>query len=127
MANPVMTLIGRLGQDPEALPNGGMRLRVVSNDRVKNEVTGQWEDKDTSWYTVKLWRKNAEDARNILRKGQEVVIYGRQREESWIDKSSGQERRTYEITADFVGVTLHSLNKQATTATASTREDIWAN
>ena len=43
MANPTVTFTGRIGQDPVVLSNGGIRLRVVTNDRVKNDQTGQWE------------------------------------------------------------------------------------
>ena len=42
MANPTVTLIGRLGQDPTEINNGGLRLRIATNDRVKNDTTGQW-------------------------------------------------------------------------------------
>ena len=41
MANPTVTFTGRIGQDPVVLSNGGIRLRVVTNDRVKNDQTGE--------------------------------------------------------------------------------------
>ena len=50
MANPTITIVGRVGQDPVKLNGGGVRLRIVSNDRVKNDSTGSWDDKDTSWW-----------------------------------------------------------------------------
>jgi len=34
MANPTITIVGRVGQDPVKLNGGGVRLRIVSNDRV---------------------------------------------------------------------------------------------
>ena len=71
MANPTITIVGRVGQDPVKLNGGGVRLRIVSNDRVKNDATGSWDDKDTSWWTVKAWKNLAEQAVATLKKGQE--------------------------------------------------------
>ena len=57
--NPQIIITGRIGQDPVALSNGGVRLRVVTNDQVKNEETGKWEDKQTSWLDRKSTRLNS--------------------------------------------------------------------
>ena len=110
MANPTITIVGRVGQDPIKLNGGGIRLRVVSNDRVKNDATGNWDDKNTSWWTVKAWKSLAEQAVNTLKKGQEVVIMGKIYEETWTDKE-GNNRTTYEVNADTIAVTTYSLNK----------------
>jgi single-strand DNA-binding protein len=110
MANPTITIVGRVGQDPIKLNGGGIRLRVVSNDRVKNDATGNWDDKNTSWWTVKAWKSLAEQAVNTLKKGQEVVIMGKIYEETWADKE-GNNRTTYEVNADTIAVTTYSLNK----------------
>lgn len=110
MANPTITIVGRVGQDPIKLNGGGIRLRVVSNDRVKNDATGNWDDKNTSWWTVKAWKSLAEQAVNTIKKGQEVVIMGKIYEETWTDKE-GNNRTTYEVNADTIAVTAYSLNK----------------
>ena len=117
MANPTVTLIGRLGQDPSEISNGGLRLRIATNDRVKNDTTGQWEDKDTSWWTVKVWGTKADQLRNVLKKGQEVVAIGKMKEENWV--KDGVERNSYEISsADTVAVTGYSLSKGVTPTNA---------
>jgi single-strand DNA-binding protein len=110
MANPTITIVGRVGQEPVKLNGGGIRLRVVSNDRVKNDATGNWDDKDTSWWTVKAWKSLAEQASSILKKGQEVVIMGKIYEETWTDKE-GNSRTTYEVNAETIAVTAYSLSK----------------
>jgi single-strand DNA-binding protein len=110
MANPTITIVGRVGQDPVSLNGGGIRLRVVSNDRIKNDSTGNWDDKDTSWWTVKAWKSLAEQANKTLKKGQEVVIIGKIYEETWTDKE-GNSRTTYEVNADTIAVTTYSLSK----------------
>jgi single stranded DNA-binding protein len=110
MANPTITLTGRIGQEPTVLSNGGLKLRVVTNDRGKNEETGMWEDKLTSWWTVKVWNKLAEASKDVLNKGQEVTITGTIYEENWKDQS-GNQRNSYDIRAETIAVTTRSLSK----------------
>jgi single-strand DNA-binding protein len=114
--NPQIIITGRIGQDPVALPNGGARLRVVTNDQVKNEETGKWEDRQTSWFTVKAWRKQAEQALAVLKKGQEVTIVGKIYEEHWVDKNTGQERSGYDIIAQSIAVGIYTLDKEQSEA-----------
>jgi len=109
MSNPKVTLVGRIGQGPEPI-GSGIRVRLATNDRTINESTGQWEDKDTSWWTVKAWKTLAENSKNILRKGQEVIVIGNMREENWTDKD-GNKRVSYEIIADSIAVTTKTLSK----------------
>lgn len=111
MANPTITLVGRLGQDPVSIGDNGLRLRLVTNDRVKNEETGKYEDSATSWWTIKVWGRLAEQSRNSIKKGQELTIVGKIYEENWTDKS-GTNRSSYEIRADSVAVTTYSINKE---------------
>lgn len=111
MANPTVTIVGRLGQDPESIGSSGLRLRVVSNDRARNEETGEWEDRLTSWWTVKAWKTLAEQSKAVLKKGQEVIIVGKMYEENWTD-TSGNKRTSYEIMADSIAVTTYTLSKR---------------
>lgn len=110
MANPIITIVGRVGQDPLKLNGGGIKLRIASNDRFKNDSTGQWEDKDTSWWTVKAWKSLAEQSFTTLKKGQEVVVVGKIYEETWKDKD-GNNRNSYSVIADTIAVTTWSLSK----------------
>lgn len=110
MANPTISFTGRIGQDPESVGSNGLRLRVATSDRVKNDETGQWEDKNTSWWTVKLWRNLAEQSKSILSKGMEITVIGKIYEENWTDKE-GQKRTSYEVNADNISVTTYSLSK----------------
>jgi single-strand DNA-binding protein len=124
--NPEITLVGRLGMDPEKIGNNnsGVRLRVVTSDRAKNQ-TGEWIDKDTSWWTVKLWNKSAEQALATLKKGQEVMVRGTIFQDSWTDKD-GSTKTTYEIRGESIGVTSYSLSKNMTPVMAGTStENPW--
>jgi len=111
MANPTITLVGRLGQDPVSIGDTGLRLRLVTNDRVKNEETGKYEDAATSWWTIKVWGRLADQTRNSIKKGQELTIVGKIYEENWTDKT-GTNRSSYEIRAESIAVTTYSINKE---------------
>ena len=110
MANPIITIVGRVGSEPEVIGSNGLRFRVATNDRVKNDVTGEWEDKNTSWWTVKAWRTLAEQSKSVIKKGMEVIIVGKIYEDTWTDKD-GVKRSSYEINADSISVTAYTLSK----------------
>ena len=110
MANPIITIVGRVGSEPETVGSNGLRFRVATNDRVKNDVTGEWEDKNTSWWTVKAWRTLAEQSKSVIKKGMEVIIVGKIYEDTWTDKD-GVRRSSYEINADSISVTAYTLSK----------------
>lgn len=123
--NPKITIIGRLGKDPEAIGQSGARFTVATNDRVKNDKTGQWEDKNTSWWTIKAWKTLAQQAMSSLKKGQEVVIVGTIYQENWKD-ASGNARTSYEINAESIALTVHTLSKDTTQTEQSVpAEDPW--
>ena len=125
--NPVVTIVGTLGQDPSPM-GSGVRLRVAQNNRVKNQTTGQWEDGQTSWYTVKAWRNVAEQVMAVLQKGQEIIIVGELTENTWTDQKTGEKRSAHEITADHIGVTTYSLTKTQPPrrTVADSSDDDWA-
>jgi len=113
MANPIITIVGRVGSEPEAVGSNGLRFRVATNDRVKNDATGEWEDKNTSWWTVKAWRTLAAQSKTVIKKGMEVIIVGKIYEENWTDKD-GVKRSSYEINAESISVTAYTLSKDKT-------------
>jgi single-strand DNA-binding protein len=124
MANPTVTIVGRIGQDPDTInyaSGTGLKLRVATQDRVKND-SGNWEDKDTSWWTVKVWGKLAEQAKDVLKKGQEVTIVGKMREEQWTD-NAGNKRYTTDIKAENISVSVYTLQKNLVGTSSS--DDIW--
>jgi single-strand DNA-binding protein len=108
--NPKITLVGRLGKDPEAIGQSGAKFTVATKDRIKNEKTGAWEDRDTSWWTIKAWKTLGQQAMTTLKKGQEVVIVGTIYQENWTD-TNGNNRSSYEVNAESIAVTTHTLAK----------------
>ena len=77
MINKV-TLLGRLGQDPEfRMLDSGVavaRLSVATSRNWQNDA-GEWME-DTSWHNVVAWRKLAERAKSSLSKGDLVYVDG---------------------------------------------------
>ena len=114
MSNPNITIVGRIGTDPEFKNFGGnniVKFRVITSDRRKTD-DGRWEDVNTSGWNIVGWNKLAESSQNILQKGQEVIITGSLKEDSWTDKE-GNARKTAEITASNIAVTTYSIQKTA--------------
>lgn len=71
-------LVGRLGADPELrfTPSGAAvaSVNVAVQGRKKNG--DQWEDGETTWFRVTVWRQYAENLAESLRKGDRVVVTG---------------------------------------------------
>jgi single-strand DNA-binding protein len=78
MINKV-TLIGRLGGDPEIRHlEGGVavaRFSLATNDSYKDK-DGNWQD-STEWHNVVVWRDLAERASTQLKKGNLCYIEGK--------------------------------------------------
>jgi len=106
-------LIGNLGADPELryTPSGA----AVANFNMA--TTEKWKDKDgqmqerTEWHRIILWSRQAEIAKEYLRKGSSVYIEGRIQNRSYDDKD-GIKRYVTEI----IGQRMQFLGGRATGA-----------
>ena len=85
---------------PEQVPVA--TIRVGSTPRKLNRETGEWQDGETSYYSVKCWRKLAENVHGSLRKGDMVIVRGKVSIRSWPDDQQ-RVRMEVEIEADSVG------------------------
>jgi single-strand DNA-binding protein len=106
-----VTLVGFVAQDPRLREtNTGKHVTVVrvgATPRVLDKTTGQWHDKETSYYTVNCWQRLADHVQASLRKGDPVVVKGRFKTHSWEDRT-GHLRTQIEIEAETVG---HDLSR----------------
>ena len=117
-----VTLIGRLGRDPEVryMPNG----EAVANFSIATEE--QWKDRDgnrqtrTEWHNITLYRKLGEIAGQYLRKGGLVYIEGRIQSRKYTGKD-GIERTAYEIIGHEMKMLGSKPDNQAQTQTAQAR------
>ncbi len=88
-------LIGRLGADPEMrfLASGKALCRF---SLATNRNAGQDEHGtrlyETDWTHIEAWEHLAELCNTYLHKGRRVRVMGNLRNDSWVDKESGQTR-----------------------------------
>lgn len=98
-----VTVCGNVGTNPQITRTArGTKttFRVAHTPRVRQDA--DWQDGETSWYTVVAWNALGENAYHSLVKGQRVLVHGRHRIDEWTDEQ-GAARTTAEITADALG------------------------
>ena len=74
-----IVIVGRLGRDPEMrfTPNGqAVTSFSVATDNIRNDASGK-PIKETVWFRVSAWGKQAESCNNYLTKGKLVLVEGR--------------------------------------------------
>lgn len=74
-----ITVVGRLGRDPEMryMPNGDPATSFsIATDRQYNDKNGQ-KVKETTWFRISVFGKQAESANQYLAKGKIVLVEGR--------------------------------------------------
>ena len=73
-----VTLIGRLGKDPEVKTYGDKKkatFSIATTDTYKNQKGEKVED--TQWHNVVIWGSLAGVAEKFLKKGNEVCVEGK--------------------------------------------------
>jgi single-strand DNA-binding protein len=74
-----ITIVGRLGRDPEMryLPNGDpVTSFSIATDRVYNDKNSG-KQKETSWFRISVFGKQAEVVNQFASKGKMVLVEGR--------------------------------------------------
>ena len=137
MSTPV-TLRGRLTRDPEMrYSNAGkpvVKFAVVTSRRFKNEQSGEWEDRDTTFWDCVAFGQLAENVAESLEKGTAVVVQGNASQEEWTTKE-GEKRKSMKVAAEDIAPSLrfHSAKiaraarSEGDTQAAPASEDPWAN
>jgi single-strand DNA-binding protein len=80
-------------------------------------VSGRREQ-EASFFTVVVWRDQAEHAAQSLSKGSRVVVVGRLQQRSWTTED-GSTRSTVEVTAEELGPSLRWATATTTRATTA--------
>jgi single-strand DNA-binding protein len=110
-----VSFAGNLTEDPEVrYTESGIaraRFRVAASGRREQEA---------SFFTVIVWRDQAEHASKSLSKGSRVVVVGRLQQRSWTAKD-GSARSTVEVLAEELGPSLRWAT--ATTSKATPSQD----
>ena len=89
MSVNVVTLVGRVGRDPEVryFESGNVLAKcgLAVNRRTRNSD-------QPDWFNLEIWGKTAEVAANYVRKGSLIGITGSLKLDSWQDRNTGATR-----------------------------------
>jgi len=77
-------------------------IRMGHTPRRLNRATGEWEDGETSYYTIKCWRRLAVNVKGCLRKGDMILVRGKVVMRTWVDDQQ-RNRVQMQVEADAVG------------------------
>lgn len=102
-------LIGNLGKEPEMryTPSGQpVTTLSVATNRSHSNGSGQ-QVKETTWFRVTVWGKQAETCNQFLHKGSKVLVEGRLTPDPetggpHVWENNGKHGASYEVTASTV-------------------------
>jgi single-strand DNA-binding protein len=97
MSLNVVTLVGRVGGDPDVkyFESGSVKCKLTL---AVNRQTRNSDQPD--WFTLELWGKTAEVAANYVRKGKLIGVKGSLKFDRWSDRATGVDRSTPIIQVD---------------------------
>jgi len=93
-----VVLVGRAGADPEIKYFESGRMRSTFNLAVDRPVKRTEGQDTTDWFRIEIWGKDAERAKEWVRKGSLLGIQGRLEISKWTDKN-GQKQEMFIISA----------------------------
>jgi single-strand DNA-binding protein len=96
MPDPAASFAGNLTEDPEVRYTHGGIARAM----FRVAVSGRREQ-EASFFTVVVWRDQAEHAAQSLAKGSRVVVMGRLQQRSWTAED-GSARSVVEVVRDHL-------------------------
>jgi len=100
MTEASVSFAGNLTDDPQVRYTEGGIARTM----IRVAVSGRREQ-EPSFFTVVVWRDQAEHAAQSLSKGSRVVVVGRLQQRSWTAED-GSARSIVEVVADELGPSL---------------------
>jgi single-strand DNA-binding protein len=113
MTEASTSFAGNLTDDPELRHTEGGIARAM----FRVAVSGR-RAQEASFFTVILWRDQAEHAAQSLAKGSRVVVLGRLQQRTWTGED-GSTRSIVEVLADELGPSLRWATATTTRATRS--------
>ncbi len=96
-------LVGHLGNEP-AIRTTDQQVKVADLSLATNEVFQKNGEKKeiTDWHDVVAWRKLADFSERFLKKGSKIMVEGRLKTRSWVDKETGNKRKAVYVLADQI-------------------------
>jgi single-strand DNA-binding protein len=114
MPEASVSFAGNLTDDPEARYTDGGIARAT----FRVAVSGR-KDGEPSFFTVVVWRDQAEHAAQSLSKGSRVVVVGRLQQRTWTAED-GSARSVIEVLAEELGPSLRWATARPERASRST-------
>jgi single-strand DNA-binding protein len=100
MTEPSVSFAGNLTDDPEVRHTESGIARTIFRVAVSAR-----REQEVSFFTVIVWRDQAEHAVQSLAKGSRVVVVGRLQQRAWTAED-GSARSTIEVVAEELGPSL---------------------
>jgi single-strand DNA-binding protein len=116
MTEPSVSFAGNLTEDPEVRYTDSGIARTI----FRVAVPGRREQ-EPSFFTVIVWRDQAEHATQSLAKSSRVVVVGRLQQRAWTAED-GSARSTVEVMAEELGPSLRWATATTARTTSSSRE-----
>ena len=112
MTEANVSFAGNLTDDPELRHTEGGIARTMFRVAVSRR------EQEASFFTVIVWRDQAQHAAESLAKGSRVVVLGRLQQRAWTAED-GSARSTVEVLAEELGPSLRWATATTTRATRS--------
>ncbi|WP_293153939.1 MULTISPECIES: single-stranded DNA-binding protein [unclassified Microcoleus] len=89
MSLNVVTLVGRVGGDPDVkyFESGTVKCKLTLAVRRRSSKTDE-----PDWFTLEIWGKTAQIAADYVRKGAQIGVTGSLKFDRWQDRSTGANR-----------------------------------
>lgn len=89
MSINVVTLVGRVGGDPDIkyFESGTVKCRLTLAVRRRSRNSDE-----PDWFELEIWGKTAEVAGNYVKKGSLIGVKGALKFDSWSDRNTGTNR-----------------------------------
>ncbi|MEG4493886.1 single-stranded DNA-binding protein [Microcoleus sp. D3_18_C4] len=97
MSLNVVTLVGRVGGDPDVkyFESGTVKCKLTLAVRKRSRNTDE-----PDWFTLEIWGKTAQIAADYVRKGAQIGVTGSLKFDHWQDRSTGANRSMPVIKVD---------------------------
>ena len=112
-----VTLIGRLGQDPEiryTQSGSAVANATIATNDYWTDKQGEKQER-TEWHSIVLWGKLADLAQSYLKKGSQVYVEGRLQTRDWEDQQGQKHYKT-----EVVVTTMQFLDSKMSDSSSNT-------
>ena len=94
MSLNVVTLVGRVGRDPDIhhYESGSVKCRLTLAVNRTKDVT--------DWFNLEIWGKTAQIAEQYVNKGSLIGVKGSLKFDTWVDRNTGANRMSPVVVVD---------------------------